>query len=135
MKPPVERVKVSQRGKEILSNLKRKTGIREWHPLCRWALCASLEAKTPPKIVKGAEDSSIEIAWATFGGSIADVLAAGVAMRYEIDMAPEKKVELGAYFRAHLERGLSFLQRAKDLNDLLDWSRKTNGGRIGLERE
>jgi len=38
----IETIRISEKGKQQLIQLKRKTGIDNWHTLCRWAFCISL---------------------------------------------------------------------------------------------
>lgn len=121
MKPPVETVKISQRGKEILISAKRRTGIDQWNILCRWALCASLAVKTPPKVIRSNEESNIEIAWKVFGGQIADMLTALLVARRKSENVNEK-ISDSDYFRAHLERGIGYLQNVKSLEQLCGWN-------------
>ena len=122
MKPPVETVRVSQRGKEILTRLKVKTGIEHWNVLCRWALCISLQAENAPPKLATAVDSNVEMTWRTFAGVFGDALSSLVILRARND-----SVDLGdpdaiaRYFRAHLERGISKLQAGKNLQDFLSW--------------
>lgn len=120
MKPPVETVRVSQRGREILIKLKRNTGLDQWNVLCRWALCASLLRDSKPPKIKGIEESNIEMAWKTFAGVQSDYLIALVRLRAErqgVDLRSE--VALAEYFRAHLERGISNIQNTKNISALL----------------
>lgn len=120
MKPPVETVRVSQRGKEILTKLKRNTGLDQWNVLCRWALCASLMRDSKPPKVKGLQESNIEISWKTFAGGQADHLAALVKARADQhDIDPQQADALAEYFRAHLERGISNIQNTRDISSLL----------------
>lgn len=120
MKPPVDTVRVSQRGKEILIKLKRNTGLDQWNVLCRWALCASLMRESKPPKVKGWEESNIEMTWKTFAGAHADHLAALVKSRADhhgVDI--QDGGMLTDYFRAHLERGISSIQNVRNLAALL----------------
>jgi DNA sulfur modification protein DndE len=126
MKPPVETVRISQRGKEILISAKRKTGIDQWNILCRWAVCASLAVETPPKQIKTLEESNIEIAWKVFGGQLSDFLAALVKARKKKDPGAAELSE-SEYFRAHLERGIGYLQNLKSLDHLCSWKEGFNG--------
>lgn len=64
--PPVATVRVDERAKNHLINLKRRTGLTSWNVLCRWALCSSLaEASTPTQWEVG-ELSNVEMTWHTF---------------------------------------------------------------------
>jgi DNA sulfur modification protein DndE len=122
MKPPTETVRVSQRGKEILTRLKVKTGIEHWNVLCRWALCASLHSENTPPRLTSLQDSNIEMTWKTFAGSISDSLAAIVVMRaHEDDIDVSDAEAVARYFRSHLERGIGKLQAGKTLDDFMSW--------------
>ncbi len=119
MKPPVEQVRVSNRGKDILIKIKRRTGLEHWNEICRVALCRSLANPTPPPRLDKTVDSSIDMDWKTFAGSLQDVLKALTILRAKKDgIDPLKRDTLGEYFRAHLERGIISLQNVKDLIDL-----------------
>jgi DNA sulfur modification protein DndE len=129
MKPPTETVRVSQRGKEILTRLKVKTGIEHWNVLCRWALCASLQAENAPQRLNAIHDSNIEMTWKTFAGPMGDALAATVMMRAKSDHVDLSDGDAVArYFRAHLERGIGKLQAGKTLDDFVSWL-PTNGNK------
>lgn len=120
MTPPVETVRVSQRGKEILIKLKRNTGLDQWNVLCRWAFCASLLRDSKPPKLKGLEESNIEMSWKTFAGGISEHLTALVRLRAEgqgIDLKSETAI--AEYFRSHLERGISNIQNTKSISALL----------------
>jgi DNA sulfur modification protein DndE len=119
MKAPVETVRVSQRAKDTLIKLKRRTGIEQWNVICRWALCTSLSSEHPPTEGPIA-DSNIEMTWKTFGGPIADELSALIHLRADIDGVPKDSHHLAAYFRNHLERGISQITGVKDLSKLMD---------------
>jgi DNA sulfur modification protein DndE len=122
MNPPTETVRVSQRGKEILTRLKVKTGIEHWNVLCRWALCVSLQSDNAPPLLTSLQDSNIEMTWKTFAGSTSESLAAMVVMRAHVDRIDFSDSEtLAKYFRSHLERGIAKLQAGKTLEDLVKW--------------
>ena len=125
MKPPIETIRVSQRGREILIKLKRRTGIEQWNIICRWALLNSLaNTSRPPQLAAG-QDSNIEIKWQTFAGSYADLYVLLVQRRAIKDFGSLLNVDLGDYFRAHLERGLSVMQNRRDLEHFMSVSGTT----------
>ena len=118
MKPPVEEVRVSVRGKETLIKLKRRTGLTQWNHLCRIAFCRSLSNPTPPGAPAQGE-AGIRMDWKTFAGSYSQELVclnALRALRDEIDLA--QKDEIAEYFRAHLERGIASLDSVSDIAEL-----------------
>lgn len=118
----IKQVHVSQQAKEQLSQLKRKTGIKNWNILCRWALCYSLAEKTVPTDVALAADSNLEMSWYTFGGDYYEIYEAlikawCISMKLPIDNETVIK-----YFRLNLERGIAHLAGTgfiKSIDDLL----------------
>jgi DNA sulfur modification protein DndE len=118
MKPPVETVRISQRSRDVLVKLKRKTGIEHWNVLCRWALCASLSNPTKP-VVAVSQDSNVEMSWKVFAGNLSETLPAALSVRARRDGVSHERESLAEYFKHHLERGISQIQNTKDLVDLL----------------
>jgi len=118
MTPPIQNVRVSQKGKEALQRLKNRTGIENWNVLCRWAICASLAMDTPPKPWTPQEESNIEMDWKTFAGDQSAVLTA------LIHQSSKKHMETGSeglnsFFRSHLERGINSIQNVRKISDLI----------------
>ena len=107
MKAPVEHVKVSARGREILIKIKRATGMEHWNEICRIALCKSLAIQSaPPKRTKS-EDSNIEMDWKTFAGKYHQELSAMIISKAQKDnINTQNKNELADYLKDHLERGI-----------------------------
>ena len=118
MKAPLERIRVSQRSRDTLSTLKRRTGIEHWNVLCRWAFLDSLSNPNRPVIVKNLPESNLEIHWDVFAGELTEYLLAAFAVRAAKDGVKPVKAEQAEYFRSHLERGINQLQNTKDLHDL-----------------
>jgi len=120
MKPPVEHVRISAKGKEVLIKIKRRTGLEHWNEICRVALCQSLANPTfPPKVDKAGE-SSIDMEWKTFAGSLNEYLIGVIiykASKDGIDLS--KRDALADYFRSHIERGIMSLQNIKHLQELV----------------
>jgi len=118
----IETVRVSEKGKNQLVTLKRKTGIQNWNVLCRWALCVSLnDPSVPPKEKRQAE-SSIEMTWKVFGGTHADVYLALLIQRCKTEGLELSTKTLNEQFRLHLHRGIAFLStnsKLKDISQLL----------------
>lgn len=108
----IETVRVSERGKQQLSQLKKKTGIQQWNILCRWALCTSLADTTVPPKEDIITDSNIEMTWKTFAGKDEAIYEALIKQRvYEDEL---KQDELQEWFKIHLHRGISFLNNQTD---------------------
>jgi DNA sulfur modification protein DndE len=121
MKPPIENVRVSARGKEILIKVKKYTGLEHWNEVCRIALCRSLSDPTPPQKPARMGDSSIEMEWKTFAGLFQEELASLIVFRAQRDgIDLTRKEALAEYFRAHLERGIASFQNTKKLTELYE---------------
>jgi|SRR6185369_5048678 len=119
MKPPVEHVRVSAKGKEILIKIKRRTGLEHWNEICRIALCRSLANPTPPLQPAKNYESSIDMDWKTFAGASSDLLSAVIYLRAKNDRVDySNRDTLIDYFRSHLERGISSLQQLHDITEL-----------------
>lgn len=120
----VDAVRVDERAKTQLMTLKRRTGIKNWNVLCRWALCASLAEPSMPADQEIGTLSNVEMSWSTFGGHAADVYAAIIRARCESDGLPQTTDALAKQFRLHLHRGITYLVGTEDT--------KTLSGLIGL---
>jgi DNA sulfur modification protein DndE len=119
MKPPVEHVRISAKGKDILIKIKRNTGLEHWNEICRIALCRSLANPTPVTKFEKAGDSAIDIEWKTFAGIYQQELTAMMLLRANkesVDLS--SKDALSDFLRSHIERGISSLQNMKSLTSL-----------------
>lgn len=109
LEPPVDRVRISQAGKDQLIKLKRTTKIDQWNILCRWAFCLSLAETTPPSPVPIPTDSNLEMTWQVFGGETSDLLIIALRQRCERDDIEINKDTFSGQFRLHLHRGIGYL--------------------------
>ena len=114
----VDAVRVDERAKTQLTTLKRRTGIKNWNVLCRWALCASLAEPSMPADQEIGTLSNVEMSWSTFGGHAADVYAAIIQARCEADGIPQTPDALAKQFRLHLHRGITYLVGTEDTKRL-----------------
>ena len=120
MKSPVEHVKISAKGKEILIKIKRNTGLEHWNQICRIAFCRSLANTTYPTKFDKTSDNAIDIEWKTFAGIYDNELAALFYIRALIDKIDiNNKDEINEYFRSHIERGLVNIQNTKHAKELV----------------
>lgn len=110
----IETIRVSEKGKQQLTILKRKTGIDNWHTLCRWAFCYSLaEPSIPPKETIPT-DSNVEMDWKTFAQQNTSLYEALLKQRLIDDNLPIEDAQ--TWFNIHLHRGISYLNNnCKDL--------------------
>jgi len=114
----VEVVRVDERAKTQLTTLKRRTGIRNWNVLCRWALCVSLAEPSIPADQEVGTLSNVEMSWSTFGGPAADIYAAIIRARCDTDGIPQTSDDRADQFRLHLHRGISYLVGTDDTKTL-----------------
>lgn len=119
----IKQVRLSQQAKDRLSRLKRKTGIKNWNVLCRWALCYSLAEKTLPTDIQIVADSNLEMSWYTFGGEYFEIYEALMkAWCIEMNLPTDDKT-VSKYFILNLERGIAHLCGTgfiKNIDDLLN---------------
>ena len=119
----LENIRLSLAARDRLSALKRRTGLRQWNILCRWAFCLSLAEKSMPPRIDIPADSNVEMTWRTFAGAEgAEILAAALKARCLRDGLPTDDATLAREFRLHLNRGIGYLSttgKIKSLSDLL----------------
>jgi len=107
--PPVATVVVTEEGKNQLSTLRKRTGIKNWNVLCRWAICYSLSDRSRPPKMELANLSNVEMTWTTFGGQHAELFSTLIRARCNEDGLEINEENLREQFRLHLHRGLSNL--------------------------
>ncbi len=111
----IEHIRVSNRAKEQLVRLKRRTGIQNWNVLCRWAFCVSLAEPSVPPPARIVTDSSVEMTWRVFGGIYHELYLALLKERCKRDGFGISSDVLANQFKLHLHRGISYLAADKDL--------------------
>ena len=117
----ISRIRLSQKAKDQLSTLKRRTGIGQWNILCRWAFCLSLSEASPPKEIDIKLDSNIDIAWDTFTGSdYEDLYLALLKTRCIRDQIDIDQTTLNRQFILHLHRGIGYLVSQKNIKSVQD---------------
>jgi len=106
----IETVRISEKGKQQLTQLKRKTGIDQWNILCRWALCTSLAEPSKPPKEEIPTDSNVQMTWKTFAGQHEIIYASLLRQRMIDDKLPLE--DTPQWFRVHLHRGISYLNNS-----------------------
>lgn len=105
----IETVRISPVGKDQLVTLKRRTGLKHWNELGRWALCRSLAEPTRPPDVPIPTEGGIEIDWRTFAGRSADLYLDLIRQRCVADgLEPDEKT-VQRQLLLHLHRGIGYL--------------------------
>lgn len=128
LKPPLETLRLSERERDSLLQLKRLTGIEHWNALCRWALCASIaEGPVAPNQMEPPSDSSLEMSWRTFSGEI-DVALLALLMPSEGQSLSE--ISPSRNLRLHLSRGIALLLARLSTDDT---GRKANPARLVVQ--
>ena len=117
----IESLKTTTHIKNVLSSIKRVTGIEYWNVICRWALCISLKQKSLPRLVEEKLDG-VEIDYDVFVGknnSIYTQLLINNLIKHNIEVT---KSNVNKYLYAHVNRGVSILynKKMKSIKDLLE---------------
>ena len=108
---PIEVVRLSQSDKDLLSKIKRKTGVDSWNVLCRWALTVAL-AQPNAVYVKGPEKrDSVEIKWDTFAGKNNSIYRGILLVKYSEYNQHSSVLSLNDFFHSALSKGISILYR------------------------
>lgn len=105
----IDSVRLNQRAKDQLITLKRRTGIRNWNVLCRWALCTSLaESSVPPEIEPQGE-TAVEMTWRTFAGEQSALYEALIMQRCIAEERELSDTVAQQQLHAHICRGIGYL--------------------------
>ena len=108
----IDIIRLSEKQKQQLIVLKRKTGIENWNVLCRWALCMSLADSTVPPKEDIPADSNVEMTWKTFAGEYADVYLTILKESYRKFAETAGEIELSTFVKIHLNRGINLYSKA-----------------------
>lgn len=108
----IDIIRLSEKQKQQLIILKRKTGIENWNVLCRWALCMSLADPTVPPKEDIPSDSNVEMTWKTFAGEYADVYLTLLKESYQQVAKSAGEIDLSTLFKIHLNRGINLYSKS-----------------------
>lgn len=103
----IDTIRLSEKQKQQLIVLKRKTGIENWNVLCRWALCLSLADSTIPPKEDIPSDSNVEMTWKTFAGEYHPVYTTLLIASFQ----KSESGNLIEFFKSHLSRGIALLTK------------------------
>jgi|CXWL01.1.fsa_nt_gi DNA sulfur modification protein DndE len=104
----IDIIRLSEKQKQQLIILKRKTGIENWNVLCRWALCMSLADPTTPPKEDIPSDSNVEMTWKTFAGEYSEVYLTILNQLYHKQKVNLDSLSFSDFIKIHLNRGISF---------------------------
>jgi DNA sulfur modification protein DndE len=117
----IETVKVSDKARQQLINIKKRTGIQNWNVICRWAFATSLAEDSKVLDENIIANSSVEMTWKTFTGGHEKLYLALLLTKAQKDKWAADHEALNTYFKLHLHRGISYLngKSAESINKLL----------------
>lgn len=115
----IDNIRLSEKAKQQLIVIKRKTGIENWNVLCRWAFCLSLSEESIPPFEDINTDSSVEMTWKVFTGEFSNEIENIFLSRLHHDLKSVDEKEIITMFKLHLHRGISFLTtKINNIDDL-----------------
>ena len=117
----IETVKVSDKARQQLINIKKRTGIQNWNVICRWAFTASLAEDSKVLDENIIANSPVEMTWKTFTGGHEKLYLALLITKAKNDKWATDDEALNTYFKLHLHRGISYLngKTAETISNLL----------------
>ena len=115
---PFDHIRLSQKAKDNLVQLKRRTGLAHWNELCRWAFCISLAEPTFPSIAHIPSESSVEMTWKVFGGKNSDIYLALLKERCIKDGLDTNEDTLLNQLKLHIHRGINYMASNKELKSI-----------------
>lgn len=108
----IDIIRLSEKQKQQLIILKRKTGIENWNVLCRWALCMSLSDPTVPPKEDIPSDSNVEMSWKTFAGEYVDVYLTILKESHRKFTKNAGETDLSTLLKIHINRGINFYSKS-----------------------
>lgn len=116
----IDNIRLSEKAKQQLIVIKRKTGIENWNVLCRWALCLSLAEESIPPFEDIQTASSVEMTWKVFSGEYSPIFNSIIWQRINSDCISSSD-DFDTIFKLHLHRGISFLSnKVTSINDIIE---------------
>lgn len=113
----IDNVKVSEKAKLQLITIKKRTRIKNWNVICRWAFLLSLKDSSVPAPENIIPDSNVEMTWKTFAGNHDDLFRSLLLYRLQKDMIEITQENISKYFKIYLHRGISFLTSSNFRNE------------------
>lgn len=102
----------------MLITLKRRSGIKNWNILCRWAFCLSLSVTEKPRKIDQAGETAVEMTWKTFAGQHDEIYLALLKQRClqeKLELTPKV---LQKQLHNHLYRGIGYLASNNGIKDI-----------------
>lgn len=105
----IDNVRVSEKAKLQLITIKKRTGIKNWNVICRWAFLLSLKDSSVPAPENIIADSNVEMTWKTFSGNHDALFQSLLLYRLQKNNIDINHENISKYFKIYLHRGISFL--------------------------
>ena len=105
----IDNVRVSEKAKLQLITIKKRTGIKNWNVICRWAFLLSLKDSSTPAPENIIADSNVEMTWKTFSGNHDALFQSLLLYRLQKNNIDINHENISKYFKIYLHRGISFL--------------------------
>lgn len=109
MHNPIETIRIDQRNKNLLVQIKRKTKIQNWNTICRWAFIYSLKMEGKPNTLETKAENAVEMTWKVFSGTYNNLIWGLLKARVLDDGLPLDEETLKIQFKLHLYRGIQAL--------------------------
>jgi len=119
----IESIRLTESEKEILSKIKRKTGISSWNVLCRWAYLLGVSQDRTSSIASEGKRDAIEIRWETFVGGNSNIYTAITQLKYSEELDNHKRLSLFDFVHGRLSIGIRVLSKSAAQDDLRCFSR------------
>jgi len=119
----IENVKVSDKARHQLINIKKRTGIQNWNVICRWAFASSLAEESKILHENIITNSPIEMTWKIFTSGQEKLYMALLLNKAKEDNWQTDEESIQTYFKLHLHRGISYLngKNAESLEKLISF--------------
>ena len=118
----LEALKTTTNIKNVLSSIKRVTGIEYWNVICRWALCISLKQKSLPRLVEEKLDG-VEIDYDVFVAGLMDGMETGLV---KLDQKQRRGVLASLQDNIRNKAKLEGESNLKLADEFLDKNKKDN---------
>ena len=117
----IERIRLTNQEKNLLTRMKSLTGLDNWNIFARWAFCYSLSMKE--KILMQLDEESsfgIEMTWMVFAGKNFEIYQDLLVQAcLDLDLKPNKS-NLNKVMRAHLSNGIKKMySQVSSIDDFL----------------
>jgi DNA sulfur modification protein DndE len=125
----IESIRLTESEKEMLSRIKRKTGVASWNVLCRWAFMLGLTQDSFSRITSEEKRDAIEIKWDTFAGKSSSIYTGIIQLQYAKELKSEKTISLFDFVHGVLSTGIRVLSKSAAQDDLKCFNRSLNLGK------